>query len=59
MDEKIDEMCKKETTFIATQLQQSRIKSDALKEALDHELDRQKELIGAMHEIKRLVELNA
>ena len=59
MDENIDKMCKQETAFIAAQLQQSRIKSDAMKEALEHELNRQKELIGAMNEIKRLVEMNA
>lgn len=58
MDENLDKICKQETAVIAAQMQQSRIKSDALKEALEHELTRQKELIGAMNEIKKLVKNN-
>lgn len=59
MDENVDKICKHETAYLAAQLQQSRIKSEAYQEIIDHELNRQKELIGAMNEIKRLVEINA
>jgi hypothetical protein len=58
MNEEVDKVYKQETARLAAQLQQSRIKSDTLKEALEHELERQRELIGAMNEVKRLVEQN-
>jgi len=58
MNVELDKTIKHDISVVASQLQQSRIKSAGYKEAYDQEIIREHELVGRMKQLKEMMERN-